>query len=82
MFNILDFLVTPELRAWVLFCFLFFWSRQVSYNAAIDACARGGLWQRALDLLSEMSTTGPQPSVVSYNAALDACGREGRYAFL
>lgn len=51
---------------------------QVSYNAAIDACARGGLWQRALDLLSEMPTVGLEPSVVSYNVALDACGREGR----
>lgn len=35
------------------------------YNAAIEACGNAGQWQRALELLSEISEIGLSPSVVS-----------------
>lgn len=35
------------------------------YNAAIEACGTAGEWQRALELLSEISHIGLSPSVVS-----------------
>lgn len=51
---------------------------KISYNAAIDACAKGGLWRRGLELLSEMELAGFRPSIVSYNTVLGVCGRAGR----
>lgn len=34
------------------------------YNAAIEACGNAGQWERALELLSEISEIGLSPSVV------------------
>ncbi|CAM9436794.1 unnamed protein product, partial [Choristocarpus tenellus] len=52
---------------------------QISFNAAIDACAKGGRWEQALDLLEEMVKHRLFPSLVSYNSAMDACAKEGRH---
>jgi pentatricopeptide repeat domain-containing protein 1 len=54
----------------------------VSYNAAISACARGGVWREALALLRQMRTDGLTPDMVSYSTALDALARgaQGRAA--
>jgi len=54
----------------------------VSYNAAISACARGGVWREALALLRQMRTDGLAPDMVSYSTALDALARgaQGRAA--
>ena len=32
----------------------------IAYNSAIDACAKGGDWERALQLVEEMATRGVQ----------------------
>jgi pentatricopeptide repeat domain-containing protein 1 len=36
-----------------------------SYNSAIDACSKGGQWQKAIELLHEMQQRGLQPNVMS-----------------
>merc|ERR1712196_622881 len=52
----------------------------------MGACAEGGLWTEALDLLDEMRSMGMQPDVVSYSAAIRAMETsslwEGALAFL
>lgn len=50
-------------------------STQVSYNAALDACSKGGRSDKALELLREMEANGIEPEVISFNAAIDACAR-------
>jgi len=49
-------------------------------NAAIDACAKGGQRERALDLLEHMQETPDTcPDVTSYNAAIGACVKSGQW---
>lgn len=43
------------------------------YNTAIKACANGGAWKLALDLLPRMQEKGVVPDVVSYSTAMKAC---------
>ena len=50
----------------------------ISYNAAISACEKGGQWQQALSLLSEMQDAGVTRNVISYNAAISACEKGGQ----
>jgi pentatricopeptide repeat protein len=62
----------------------------ISYNAALAACARGGAWREALELLRQMAgeadgtrrrdrrrrvARGVVPDAVTYNTALDAFAR-------
>ena len=41
-----------------------------SYSAGMSACEKGGLWQRALELLEGMPQRALTPNVISYNAAI------------
>jgi pentatricopeptide repeat protein len=52
----------------------------VSFNSALDACAKEGKWSWALSLLDRMRGLPPslQPNLISYNTAIDACARQGR----
>ena len=45
----------------------------VTYNAAISACEKGGQWQTALDLLTEMERKSIPRNTITYNAAISAC---------
>jgi len=45
----------------------------VSFNSAINACARGKQWQCALEVLQEMRTEFIKPNVITYNASISAC---------
>ena len=45
----------------------------VSYSAGISACEKGGQWQRALALLSEIWEAKLEPNVISYSAGISAC---------
>ena len=51
----------------------------VCFNAAIDACARGGDWMRALALLDTMIEAGIQPNNTSFNSTLWALERSGEW---
>ncbi|CAK0894342.1 unnamed protein product, partial [Prorocentrum cordatum] len=51
----------------------------VSYNAGISACEKGGQWQRALSLLSEMWQAKLEPNVISYNAGISAWEEGGQW---
>lgn len=51
-----------------------------SFNSAISACGRGGMCQRALDLLAEMEYegSGVRSDLISYNGAINAVAKAGR----
>ncbi|CAK0790318.1 unnamed protein product, partial [Prorocentrum cordatum] len=48
----------------------------ISYSAGTSACEKGGQWQRALALLSEMPEAKLEPDIIfSYNAGISACAK-------
>jgi pentatricopeptide repeat domain-containing protein 1 len=51
----------------------------VVFNTAIHACAGGGDWRHALELLEEMKKEGLSPDYHSYTAAMLACQRAGEW---
>ncbi|CAK0887382.1 unnamed protein product [Prorocentrum cordatum] len=61
----------------------------ISYSAGISACEKGGQWQaaltllsemrRALALLSEMWEAKLEPDVISYSAGISACKKSERW---
>lgn len=48
---------------------------QVSYNAALDACGKGGRADKAIELLEQMELDGVPPGLITYNAAIYACAK-------
>lgn len=52
----------------------------ITYSAAISACDKGGQYDRALGLLSEMIGLGLEADVVSYNAAISATCKGKQWA--
>lgn len=48
---------------------------QVSYNAALDACGKGGRADKAIELIEEMELAGVPPGLITYNAAIYACAK-------
>ena len=53
---------------------------QYTINEALNACSRGGLCERALEILDMARAAGVQPDVISYNKALQACISTRRWA--
>ena len=51
----------------------------ISFNAAMNA--KGGKWQRAGELLEEMSGRWLKPDLISCNAGISACEKCGRWGF-
>ena len=49
------------------------------YNAAIQACDRGGVWQRAVELFDAMEVEGIARDAITYNAIAQACQRAGQW---
>lgn len=49
------------------------------YTAAIEACAKGKMCDKALELLAEMEENGIEPSGVTYSVAITACGNGGQW---
>ncbi|CAE7218689.1 unnamed protein product, partial [Symbiodinium pilosum] len=47
---------------------------EISFNASISACEKGGEWQLALSLLAQMPAAGVVPSEISSSAGIAACG--------
>jgi pentatricopeptide repeat protein len=47
------------------------------YTAAIEACSKGGMSERALELLAEMERDKIKPSEVTYSVVITACGNGG-----
>ena len=45
----------------------------ISFNTAISACANGGQWEKALNLLQELMNRGIEPDIICFNAAISAC---------
>ena len=45
----------------------------ITDSAAILACEKGGQWEEALGLLSEMASKGVECDTVTYSAAISAC---------
>ena len=55
-------------------------ANEVTYNAAISACEKGGRqWQKALALLAEMPSAEALPNEISYNAAISASEKSGEW---
>ena len=52
---------------------------RVAYNSLIDACARAGDADRALQVLADMRAAGHSPNTISYTTAMQACGNAGQY---
>lgn len=50
-----------------------------TYSIIIDVCAKAGLVDRALALLSESHAAGTFPTLFMFNSAIDACSRAGRW---
>lgn len=53
---------------------------QYTINEALNACSRGALAERALEILDMARAAGVQPDVISYNKALQACISTRRWA--
>ena len=53
---------------------------EVSFTAAIDACAQQGQWSMSLSLLDKMRVEGTPPTVRSFTAAISACGKGQQWA--
>ncbi|CAE8605312.1 unnamed protein product, partial [Polarella glacialis] len=51
---------------------------EVSFAAAISACARGHRWEQTLQLLSEMRQLGFRPNIIACSAAIGACSASRR----
>lgn len=52
----------------------------VAYRLTISACARGGMIEEAISLLTEMETEmGSPPDVAAYSAAIGGCAEAGEY---
>ena len=51
----------------------------ITFSAAISACEKGGQWERALSLLTEMRAQGVEPNVISFNAAISACDKGAQW---
>ncbi|KAE8697167.1 Pentatricopeptide repeat-containing protein [Hibiscus syriacus] len=50
----------------------------VTYNAVIDACAKGGVdFKRVMELFDEMLRSGVQPDRITFNSLLAVCSRGG-----
>lgn len=52
------------------------------YTSAMDACAKAGSWQRALELLDEMileSNGAVKPNAYTYTVAITACSNGGQW---
>ena len=47
----------------------------ITYSSVINACAKGGEWQRALGLLDEMRSRGLVPDEITYNSVINACAK-------
>ena len=50
---------------------------EVTYNAAVAACEKGGAWQRAIGVLTQMRADGLTPGVRAYTAAISSCASAG-----
>ena len=50
---------------------------EITYSSVINACAKGGEWQRALGLLDEMRSRGLVPDEITYNSVINACAKGG-----
>lgn len=50
------------------------------FNAAIDACGRGGAWQSALQLWVDLQAARLSPDVIGATAVVNACGRALQWA--
>lgn len=48
-----------------------------SYTSVIDACAKAGELERALEVFEEMRRFGVSPSLVTFNTLISACGARG-----
>ncbi|CAK0819864.1 unnamed protein product [Prorocentrum cordatum] len=45
----------------------------ISYSAATSACGKGGEWQQALSLISQMRLATVKPDGFTYSAGISAC---------
>ena len=48
---------------------------EITYNSVINACAKGGESQRALNLLDEMRSRGLVPDEITYSSVINACAK-------
>ena len=67
-------MMMEQLKAWARI-----WDTRgdIDRNAASSACAKGGEWKLALDILNRMFEACVERDVISYTAATNACGKGG-----
>jgi pentatricopeptide repeat domain-containing protein 1 len=46
-----------------------------AYTKLMSSCAKGGQWERSLNLMREMRSKGIEPDVVCFSAAINACAK-------
>ena len=58
---------------------VFNFSNLITYNIALSACAQGGYWRQASEILKSMKKLNVEPDIRSYTCSILACEKENRW---
>ena len=54
-------------------------TNEFHYSCVIDACAKRGQWEHALEMLAEAKRKGIEADAITYNSVINACAQGGQW---